>query len=348
MARLRLKEHEAVVGRDSRCRVAVTDPRISRRHAVLRRRAGGWKLEVLPGITHDGLVRHNGKTVHAGEAAALAPDDRLVFGLSPEYRVHLDGDVLVLECSDATARVREGPWRALVHPPALGKDLDRAAIEIVKGGLATVPADAVDLVVVGDVAARDAAAALARLRAERFFLPIAVLGKPAPRADAAPFPVVGDAYLFALPADPHLSVKLAEAAAHHTARERAALPFLTAEILYVNEEAGHVYVHDWARGAPREIRISDLQQRLLAVMAGAQRRNDGRPGMDVAAIATQLEARRWARSEHTVGNELSARLPKALAACGLHPHLFASTGTREKLYYLSTPPSCLRDVPAPR
>jgi len=64
-----------VVGRSPDCDVVLDDPRVSKRHAALRRRDGRWWIEDL-GSTNGTVV--DGRPLHA--PAALTPGGRIELG----------------------------------------------------------------------------------------------------------------------------------------------------------------------------------------------------------------------------------------------------------------------------
>ena len=179
------------------------------------------------------------------------------------------------------------------------------------------------------------------LRAIRFFLPIVVLqGNP---PNLGRFAVSGDLYLWADRQSPDLAGRLTELCRDAETRESRALPFRTEEILYFTPE-GDVFGHDWVKGVPRELRLSALQHQIISVMASHQRGGSGHAGLTVGEVGSLLGERGWARSDQTMANEMSARLPRVLRAEGIHPNLYHASGTRQKKYTLSTPPSCLRSL----
>ncbi|MFN7970821.1 MAG: FHA domain-containing protein [Acidobacteriota bacterium] len=343
MGTITFRAPEASVGRDPASALVVLDPAISRTHALLRRTADGWWLSVVPRVTHDDLVRHNGVVVPPGGRTLLASADRIQFGRSPRYEVCLDGDALLLAFSDETEPPERAPdpsrpLRLAVdrladlpeHIRGLGEwcELRRIAVE-----------EPVDAVVVTTRSGAAARRIVERARAASFFVPIVVLGVP----EAGQPRRIGAAYLYARPGDDHLPSRIAALVRDAGRRERAALPSRTGEILYLDPAEQRVRGHDWLRGVPRELRLSELQHRIVLCIALAQRRRPGMTGLQLGEVVDELERRGSARSDRTVGNELSVRLPRALLAASLHPALYAVIGTREKTYGLSTPASCLRD-----
>lgn len=337
MAEMRIRNRQAFVGRDPEADVVVSDPRVSRRHAVIRIDGKGASIEVLPTATREGLVRHNGAAPPRGVSVDLATGDVLTFGSSPEYRVTLGRLSVVLEWSDLTERApTDLSLRIAVHPaaaipPELAANFD------VAGDLAEVTDESIDAVVVLGAPPRPVVEMLAGLRAKRFFLPQLFVGTPAPASR------IGDAYVELERDDPRIADRLRAAVEEHQGREHAALPYRTGEILHL--EGDTVLAHDWGADRPRHIELSELQHQVMWVLATDRREGGQHGGLGVSEVAERLEQRRWARATHTIANELSARLPRQLADVGLHPLLWAASGTREKRYGLSTPATCIRPLP---
>ncbi|MFN7971824.1 MAG: FHA domain-containing protein [Acidobacteriota bacterium] len=353
MGVIRIKDREATIGRNPQSTVVVSDPRISRTHALIRRDGDAYVLEVLPKVTHAELIKRNGNAIRPGERQVLAAGDVLSFGRSPSYEVIFDraksGETMLLEFADETDRASTGMLRSLPrlvgHPAAKLPGVLTANFEIV-GDVADDAAEGVvDAVVLMEGALPSVAERVGQMRDERFFLPIVVLGESsASRREDAPFPVLGDAYLFASATDGRLPIQLLTLVTSCRERERAALPFKTGEILYLDTDAGRVFGHDWVKKAPRDIRVSELEHQIVLVIATSQRDRPGTLGLSLREVQDRLESKGWARSERTVANELSVRLPQVLKNVGFHPQLYSTQGTREKTYGLSTPGSCLRDL----
>ncbi|MFN7973652.1 MAG: FHA domain-containing protein [Acidobacteriota bacterium] len=349
MGRLRILDHGATIGRNADCALQVSDADVSRVYARLCKTAEGWAVQIEDGVTHEGMLAINGMSVRRGARRALHAGDRMVIGKSPVYRVRLEGESLVLEFDEETQReppAKDRTRRVMVHP------VDRAPKALLERfevtGDAPGPANELDAALIFEHRASELAPRMEELRSERFFLPIAVVGDAPPRPNTAPFPVQGDAYLWEAALDPRLADKLAELIARCQERERATLPYHTAEIVYLDGAVGRVFAHDWVNQAPRDVELSELQHHILYVIGHAQHHQPGFMGLDVADVGRRLEQRGWARSDHTVANELSSRLPRALRAGRFHPKLFHASGTREKTYGLSTPPGCLREFAGTR
>src|SRR5262249_27850603 len=119
MGQLRLRSGEVVVGRDEAAQLRLQDPRLSRRHAVLRREGAVYSLEVLPHVAHRSLVTHNGAALETRRRVALKAGDVVQFGASPAYAVAYRGGALVLAWADETEHgpaVSEGQPVLAFHP----------------------------------------------------------------------------------------------------------------------------------------------------------------------------------------------------------------------------------------
>lgn len=334
MAEMRIRGRQAFVGRDQEADLVVSDPRISRRHAVIRIAGNDATLEVLPTATRDGLVRRNGAIVARGVPEPLASGDALTFGSSPEYRVTFGRQSLVLAWSDQTERApAELDLRIAVHPVALLPPDVAAAFEVA-GDVVDLDDESVDAAIIVGPADVNLLARLDAMRSRRFFLPQIFIGAPLPSRRT------GDAYVEIERDEPRVAERVRAVIEEIQGREQAALPFHTGGILHVDEDL--VMAHDWVASRPRSLELSELQQQVLWVLA-MDRQAGGHPaGLGVNEVAERLERRRWARALHTIANELSARLPRQLVEVGLHPGLWSASGTREKRYGLSTPASCIR------
>ena len=330
----------STVGRSPTSDLLISDSRVSRLHAHLVRSQRKWTLTVEPSAAPGGLVLVGGRAVEPGEQADLEVGDSVRIGSSPEYRVERASGTLVLTFSDETQRTgSDASLRVVAEdaesvPPSL-----KSSGDVLPWG--TDPDD-VDLVLVTTNGVAGLAPDLARLREQRFFLPIAILG-PVDPPDWRDLPLApqGDAYLRASERDPYLQDAVRDICRKHRRAEREARPFLTAEILYAHP-AGRVEAHDWVHDAPRSLNLSELQHQVLFVLTQARLEQPDVMGLSVSEVAARLEARSWARSRNTVANELSSRLPARLKEEGLHPALWLAEGTREKIYGLSTLPSAIR------
>lgn len=333
---------DGFVGRDPAAAVLVADARMSRRHAWLRRSPEGWLLEVLPSVTHEGMVKHNGHVVARGQRARLAPGDALAFGSSPEHTIGIEDGRLLLEYSEDTAPTAadlDRLPRVLAHPADFESAAIVARFEIVPWAdeqRAAAQVDAVDAILVRAQRVPEVATALAAMRDRRFFLPIAVHGTGA--RPAWPRALRGEPYLWLDEGDPEAGQKLLVAATIQEELERQALPFRTGEVLHVEEARRRVLAHDWTRDRPREIALPDLHHRILVALAVHQRQRLGSTGLTAGELAARLE-----HGTAELQREL-AGLADLLPAQGLHPLLFQVGAGEPVRYGLSTPPHCLRDV----
>ncbi|HEV2375754.1 MAG TPA: FHA domain-containing protein [Streptosporangiaceae bacterium] len=74
------------IGRDPASDIVLADATVSRQHATLDYRDGGWWL--LPEVTGHG-TRVNGRVVQAGEQVPVRDEDRLRFGLHTQLRLRV-------------------------------------------------------------------------------------------------------------------------------------------------------------------------------------------------------------------------------------------------------------------
>ncbi len=142
-------EAEATIGRSSECEVQLADTELSRRHATVRRNAGGWELEDLGsrnGTRVDGAVVREARVPLREGAVIEIGSSRLLFDPPLDVIGDRDGDNRVLLVPDeAAARgARRLPAGFVRSPAELARDQVRmlALIAVAdRGGLGALLAE---------------------------------------------------------------------------------------------------------------------------------------------------------------------------------------------------------------
>ncbi len=140
---------EATIGRSSECEVQLADTELSRRHATVRRVAGGWELEDLGsrnGTRVDGAVVQKSRAALREGALIELGSHRLLFDPPIDVLGDRDGDnrVLLVPDEDAARGARKLPAGFVRATTDLARDKERALALIAtadRGGLGALLAE---------------------------------------------------------------------------------------------------------------------------------------------------------------------------------------------------------------